>query len=229
VDYVVQTAFVLNGNCKSCGRAHTILQHSPATGSDLESSGPEGAGRPAEEGPRAERIVDVAPPTGVPTCDVCGSLLSFRAPSGRAIDATCSGCGSTHAYIRAGTEGRGPRRIRATESAPGADASRGYSSSRARPCRECGGPLRFSTNPDGTTSGECGSCGNRFTLPRRRDSDRGPDTRGGLRFGWGSRPKFGGASGPRRYGRPPPGRFRGSDGGPDRTGDDRRRRRPRRD
>ena len=44
---------------------------------------------------------------------------------------------------------------------------------RARPCRECGAPLRFSTGPDGAISGECDACGNKFTLPPKREGFRG--------------------------------------------------------
>lgn len=225
----MEAASVLNGTCSQCGRAHTIFEHPPGSGSGAESSGLEGAGSSAEEVRRSDRIEVALPAGDGPTCGACGSLLMFRAAAGRGVDATCSGCGLTSSYVPVGSDDAGPRRMRPTRSAGGPDESRGAPLSRARPCRECGGPLRFSTNPDGTISGECSACGNRFTLPPRRDSERGPDSRGPPRFGRRPGPPYGGRGGPRRYGRPPTGRFRRSEGDSDRDGDDRRRRRPRRE
>lgn len=227
VDYTVRTASVLSGTCKQCGRAHTILQDTSATSPGIEHSGPEATGGPAEEGHGTGRTGIAASMVDGPTCAVCGSLLMFHASPGRGMDATCSGCGAHSAYILAEPESGGFRRMRAPQPNPVGQGSQGFPSSRARPCRECGGPLRFSTSPDGTISGECGSCGNRFTLPRRNDSEGGSRGRGGARFDRRSGPSFGRGGGPRSYGRPPPGRFRRRESDPDRDGDDRRRRRSR--
>lgn len=71
----------------------------------------------------------------------------------------------------------------------------------ARPCRQCGGPLEFSQNDDGTVTGTCRSCGNTFTMRPREDR---PDRGFARRPGWGGRPRNGPSSNysPRRYPRP---------------------------
>ena len=73
---------------------------------------------------------------------------------------------------------------------------------RSRPCRQCGAPLRFTTNEEGLLVGECEACGNRFTLPPRTEGGRreggfGRDDRGsrGRRFG----PPSGRSKGGRSY------------------------------
>lgn len=196
VEYSTRTAYVLNGTCGQCGLVLTVVQDAPGTPSGAPPAGTTTA-RPAG---------DTTAHGTEPPCPACGSALTFRSGSAGGIEATCAGCGANATYVPAGSAPRGefaPERRRPERSSgPGG----GFPSSNARPCRECGGPLRFSTNPDGTVAAECGQCGNRFVLPPRRDSDGGG---GGRRFDRGSRPPFRGSGSPRSYaGRPSGGRFR---------------------
>jgi ssDNA-binding Zn-finger/Zn-ribbon topoisomerase 1 len=111
-----------------------------------------------------------------PECKECGSPLTFREGRGGTIEASCPDCETTTVLVRkreAAREERGERpRDRFDAGAP-----------RARPCRQCGAPLRFSTDEDGQVVGECTACGNRFTLPPRSES-------GGGRRDYRGRPSF---------------------------------------
>jgi hypothetical protein len=229
MDYDARTAYVLRGTCGQCGHAHTILQDGPVPGAtpDGGPSGPLAEGIDPARG-ASIRSAPIPAPNG-PECDACGSSLTFRASSAHGIEATCSGCGAISSFVPAGAPGADFRRGRPNRPEAPPEMGRGFSSPQARPCRECGGPLRFTTTPDGTVAGECGSCGNRFVLPPRRDSDGGRGGGGARRFDRGSGPRFGGRGGSRPYGRPPGGRFRPRE---DRGGDgedERPRRRPRRE
>lgn len=181
---------VLRGACSACGHAFTVLRElEPTDRSAPAGPSPTPAGRTPEGAPSA-----VA--TGGPSCGVCSAAMTVRTVSETSLEAHCASCGTSFTYVLTTVplgapreEGRlGPRGPRRGPSAvPG-----------GRPCRECGGPIRFSTDEQGNTSGECTSCGNRFTLPPRREFGGG---------GRGGRPD---ARGPRRSFSPgfrPPGRW----------------------
>ncbi len=212
MEFETRTTTVQSGTCGGCGHQLAVFQAGavPTTVGVAESEG-----SPAAEPARSWKTA--AAPVG-PPCQACGAALTFRSAGGLGIEATCSGCGAVSSYVPAGMA---PPREFARRGAPrperderpdrSDDSGPGFRSSNARPCRECGGPLRFSTAPDGTISGECGSCGNRFTLPPRRDFDGGGrgGGGGGRRFERGPpRGKFGGRGGSRPFGRPPGGGFR---------------------
>lgn len=192
MEFESRPASVRIGTCADCGRASTMVE-----GTLSPAAPPAGAALPEGDGEQ-------------PICDNCGAVLAFRIASGDGVQAVCSGCHAVSHYVSAGSAVSAPR---FRDRPPPRDDSRGEGrmSSSARPCRECGGALRFSTNEDGTTSAECTACGNRFTLPPRRDGDsRGP-SRG--RFGppRGAGGRFGGrAGGGGGWGRGPP---RGGAGG----------------
>ncbi len=221
VEYSTRTAYVLNGTCGQCGLVLTVVQDAPGTPSGAPPTGAVPA-TPRAAGETTARA-------GEPPCPACGSALTFRSSSGGGIEATCTGCGAAASYVPAGSAPRGEFAARRPRPERSGDSSGGFPASRARPCRECGGPLRFSTNPDGTVAAECGQCGNRFVLPPRRDSDEGGRGGGGRRFDRGSRPPFRGSGGPRSYGRPPGGRYRPREERSGDSDDERPRRRPRRE
>jgi hypothetical protein len=240
MEYDARPATVLMGSCGSCGHQLTILQGGGESSADGGVSPPDPS-HGADAG-TLHAWKATAPAVDGPPCPACGEALTFRSGGGPNIEATCSGCGATSSYVPAGMAPREfsrrepPRPERSERPARferSDDSEPGFRNANARPCRECGGALRFSTAPDGTISGECGSCGNRFTLPPRRDFGGG-DRGGGRRFEQRAGPprgKFGGHVGSRPYGRPPGGGggFRRREGGEDRDGDDRPRRRPRRE
>jgi ribosomal protein S27AE len=219
VEYSTHTAYVLNGTCGQCGLVLTVMQDAPGSAS-------------APAGPPTDRAPGEARPArgSEPPCPACGSALAFQVSSGGGIEATCSGCGATAQYVPVGAERHGEFPVGRRRPERPSDSGPGFGPSRARPCRECGGPLRFTTTPDGTVSGECESCGNRFVLPPRRDGDGGRGGGGGRRFDRNGGPRYGGGGGGgRRYGRPPPGRFRPRERRDDDSEDERPRRRPRRE
>jgi len=229
-NFTVQDARLLRGTCPDCGVTSTVVQE--VTGGQLPEA-PEGTSplsaspAPAAAGPTS--------PEG-PPCPTCGTALVLRSWSAVSVEADCTSCGSTTRYRtlsgdrdfeRPVEHGRRPRGSDVEEREP-----------RGRPCRECGGTLRFSTDAAGVLTGECAQCGNRFTLPPRRDFDRrsGPprDRGSGARDGYaprGRRPGGWGSGGPpNRFRRGPPPRFRRRDDDSDEDeGSDRRRRRPRRE
>jgi hypothetical protein len=185
VAFPARPAVLLQGKCAECGKVSMVIE--------------EGAAMPPASG-------DAAPAGPMVACPQCGEGLTVLLTADGAIDTSCAGCGAQLRYLpesRMPREAppRGPMRVRADTG--GGDFGRPST----RPCRECGGPLRFSSGPDGLTVGECGSCGNRFTLPPRPDGgDRGD------RGDRGRRPYDRGGGG-RSF---PPGRGRpGSYGGRD--------------
>jgi DNA-directed RNA polymerase subunit M/transcription elongation factor TFIIS len=224
VEYAEQTTQVLTGSCGECHHGFAIYSEVSNAGGERRVVFSKGG----EDVESAQTFV--APP-----CPECGEALTLKGSAGSRIEAACSSCGSTAAFVLAGDESvqepRGaPDRGRSFERS---DASSGPP--RGRPCRQCGAPLRFTTAEDGTLTGECSSCGNRFTLPRRREESGG----GGYRRGGGMgrregfrprgeyRPRTGGGGrfpgAGRRFERRP----RSNDGGDGES--DFRRRRPRRD
>ncbi len=232
MEYDARTTTVLTGTCGGCGHELTVLQAGSMPSPEGGAPAAESAGEGATETSRSWKTASQA--LAGPPCQACGASLTFRSSGGSGIEATCTGCGAVSSYVPAGMAPRESPRRGAPRAERSDDSGPGFRSSNARPCRECGGPLRFSTAPDGTISGECGSCGNRFTLPPRREFDGG---RGGGGGGGGRRfeqrgpprGKFGGRGGSRPYSRPPGGGYRRREGSDDGDGDERPRRRPRRE
>ena len=234
LEYVPYTTRVLAGTCAACGHSFSIVPGESAAAADSN-------GGDASVAPGAPPAP--APVSNMPECPDCGSSLRFQAAAdGAAIEAVCADCEATFTYrvtpivAEAPEEPFRPRRARPEREGD----DRGPTT--ARPCRECGGPLRFSTNEDGTVQGQCSSCGNRFTLPPRREGPGFRSGGGGRGFDRrGPRPRFGGGGGysrgggrggPRRFDGPPRAGYRPRPReGPrdDDSSDDRRRRRPRRE
>ena len=192
---------VHRAHCARCGHTLTVLPDraaSAAPSANADEPSAEPSAEPDEEDEElSEPEEETEPPRTAPVfpCPQCGSPLQLTSAGPARIEASCEGCGASVQYLLPAPGGprreeRGPRG--GEEGAP-----------RARPCRECGGPLRFTTGPDGLVVGECASCGNRFTLPPRAGPGRGgrPDRGGGYRPGF--RRGGGWRSGP------PGGRFRG--------------------
>jgi len=199
MEFASQPAQLLTGSCAGCGHSFTMLEGVVEAG--------RGASGSAAPGTDDDEGSDEAESRSGPPCSLCGAPLEITASPG-GLAATCSGCSSTFRFLlQSDTEGsarRAPRR----GSYAGNDRG-GFDSPRARPCRECGGPLQFTTSPEGLVTGTCASCGNTFTLPPRRDGDgRGRGGRPGQRGGYAPRSR-----GPGGWGRPgdrgaPPPRFR---------------------
>jgi hypothetical protein len=180
VSYQVQETRVLTGSCSGCHRVTTLVEGVLPIGSSPEraSGSPEGASPSPSEGPE---------------CAECGSVLTIAAREDGMLEVSCAECETTTTFVPEGLGKSGPgtgRRERFERPARGAGRDAGPN---ARPCRQCGAPLTFTTDESGMLTGECASCGNRFTLPPRRDGG----FRGEGRGDFGSR-------GPPRYGRKPP-------------------------
>ncbi len=222
IEYTDRSVRLRTGSCGACKHEFTFVE-------GIALSVPGAAEMPSG----AAAAEAAAPPEGTPECAECGQPLAFRAQSDGSIEARCDECETTAVYVAQGGEEEAEER-------PARGGPRGRprggpedrESPRSRPCRQCGAPLRFTTNEEGSLVGECDACGNRFVLPPRRDF--GP---GGGRFGPGGRSRTGGRYGPPRSGsswgrsggRPERG-GRGRAGGyGSRDGDDRRRRRRRTD
>lgn len=222
MEFESRPAAILLGTCADCGHAFTLVEGTATPSARASASGTPAA--PDEAGGEDR-----------PTCGACGSTLLFRERDDGGLQSVCPGCHATENYV-AESSRPAPRerfeRPRRFEERGG-----GFETPRARPCRECGGPLAFSTNPDGTVEGVCQACGNRFTLPPRRDDGRPSGGRGGPRFDRGGGPRYGRKPSYDRRGPPRGGGGRGFSRGPRSAGPpgreegpaDRRRRRPRSD
>jgi hypothetical protein len=218
--FAARPAVILEGTCASCGKTSLVIEEGVATGGEA---------------------TPVAAPTAL-ECSECDGALSLQRSADGGLETRCAGCGAVARYA---VESDRPRERRFTPRyAPGGgDEGRERPDRPAsRPCRECGGPLRFSTAPDGMTVGECGSCGNRFTLPPRPYGRNGggppSDRRFGRSFppgrgrpgGWGDRGDRRGPPRPRTGGAPYERRGPRRDAPSGDSDDPReRRRRPRRD
>jgi hypothetical protein len=200
VEFSSQPAQLLTGSCAACGHSFTLFQGTVAPGTGGAAPTPVGS------------------PSG-PPCGACGATLALT-PSDHGFEAVCTGCSSTFHFVLQSDEEEAPVRRPMGRGSYRREEPSGFAPPRARPCRECGGPLQFTTSPEGLVTGTCGSCGNRFTLPPRREGGGGggrPRSMGGGRFG--PRPP-GGAGWGRGRDRAAPGRFR-SRGPPFRRRNDR--------
>jgi hypothetical protein len=217
---------VLTGTCPDCQRVTTLVE------------GPLPMGTPAAgEGEELPSAAAPSPEPGGPECAECGSPLSVAARPDGSLEVSCPECETVTTFV---PEGRAPSagpsfEERRDDRPRRRDSGTPEGFRNARPCRQCGAPLTFTTDENGQLTGECSSCGNRFTLPPRRDAGGGGGDRGGGRYP---------PRGPPRYGRKPGGwssgggrrpgggsgsyRRRDSDSR-DRDDDERPRRRPRRE
>ncbi len=208
VEFAPRSVLAVHGTCGACGGTFTIVQPEAVVGQPTPTpqSGELGGapGRAREGGGTAPQTTALPGPP----CRNCGTALALRRWTRDTAEAVCPSCGESVAY-RTGYPSRGPPR----EGFGGRDRARPFPAPRGRPCRECGGPLTFSTDAAGVVTGTCAKCGNRFTLPpRSRDRREGPGGR------------------PERFSRGFPSRYRRV---PDRSEEDeersdRRRGRPRR-
>jgi ssDNA-binding Zn-finger/Zn-ribbon topoisomerase 1/predicted RNA-binding Zn-ribbon protein involved in translation (DUF1610 family) len=181
MEFSERAVVLRTGSCPSCGKEFAFVEGATLAG----------------HLPRIEEMVPAtavgAPAVvaeGAPECEECGAPLEFRAGRHGEILAICEDCETTRVLRPEGTPGE--ERPRRPAGRPRESDSR--EGPRARPCRRCGAPLRFSTQDDGQVVGECDSCGNRFTLPPRSEGGRRE-----FRRGSGPRPYYR-SSGPRRFG-----------------------------
>jgi hypothetical protein len=178
VEYARRNATVLSGACGACGLTLTVLA--------------DGAGE-------VEPGTETAAPAG-PPCSNCGAPVRVQAPGPGRLETVCSSCDTRTVYTSAAAGEVEARPFRGRPRRE--DRSGNVPIGRARPCRECGGALRFTPNPDGTIAAECDSCGNRFVLPPRREGGYGAP-RGGPRYDRPPNRGYGGDRDRRGFGRPP--------------------------
>jgi DNA-directed RNA polymerase subunit RPC12/RpoP len=210
VEFAEREVHLRTGTCAACGHEFTLV-------AGAQMTVPEATGAP--RGPEAEAATPR--PEGGPECADCGRPLRFEAHPDGSLEARCDECETSAMFVPQSEE----------RPAPSERAERRFSrgppgETRSRPCRQCGAPLRFSTNEEGLLVGECESCGNRFTLPPRAGGGRGAPPfssgrPGGGRYG----PPRG--RGPWRGGPPAGGRrrrFEAPSGGSDERYDRKRRR-----
>jgi len=155
---------VLSGTCGACHRVTTLVEGSLPLGA--HEAAPGEATAPADRAARE----------GAPECAECGSLLAITASDDGLLEVHCSECETTTTFVPRGSERAPERRPTNRFERTGGP---GEGRPNARPCRQCGAPLRFTTDENGVLTGECDACGNRFTLPPRRESrdDRFPARR----------------------------------------------------
>lgn len=214
IEFEIRAAEVRRASCGACGQGTENLRILPS-------------GQPAPEGAAASGTTEgAAPPPAAFTisCPECEGRMTLRIASPDLLEAKCGSCATIAAFARRGDadeeeeeeeERSAPAARPRAWSRPSPGGGFRSDAPRARPCRECGGELRFATQPDGMVRGECSSCGNSFVLPPRSRDGEGRGRPPGRGFGRDSRPRFGGGGGggfdPRRGGRgrpsgPPPGR-----------------------
>ncbi|MHB8351543.1 MAG: hypothetical protein ACYDFT_02460 [Thermoplasmata archaeon] len=232
VEFEIRGAEVRRATCAGCSQVTEVLKILP-----FGQSAPEVA---------APATPSATPAAFTISCPECEGRMTLRIAGPDLLEAKCGSCEAMAAFARQGDEEEdeeddAPAAPKRPWSRPPSGGGGGFRSDapRARPCRECGGDLRFATQPDGMVRGECSSCGNSFVLPPRARDGEGRGRPPGRGFDRDSRPRYGGGGGfdPRRGGRgrpsgpPSGGRFRdrserseGSQGPPVR-----RRRKPRED
>ena len=192
IEFAEQEGHLRTGRCTACGHDFVLLEGA-ALPSPLPAGSEAGSSSATTEGE-----------VSLPECVECGSSLILRTRRDGSIEARCDECESTTIYVPQGEENEDP------EERPRRLAPRGPGGPRGRPCRQCGAPLRFSTNEEGLLVGECEACGNRFVLPPREG--RGAE---GRRFDRGGNPRgrpYGGRRGGSRWGGPSRGGNRRSRG-----------------
>ncbi len=172
VEFARSTREVLRGDCSACGHAFTILE---SEGPTVEIGAP--------SGPEVSRDVDRANPGEAsevvlgPKCADCGTSLTFEPSGGAELIGKCPDCESNYTFSLA-TQPSFERNERWRPREERSFGPRRQGPPQARPCRQCGAPLSFSTGPDGSVVGQCAACGNRFSLPPRRDDRFRPGGRG---------------------------------------------------
>ncbi len=191
---------MLTGTCADCHRVTTLVEGPLPLGTAAPAGG--------EEVPGAE---SPSPGAVGPECAECGSPLTIAAREDGMLTVSCSECETITTFVPEGSAPPPPPRERSDRyDRPRRREDAGEREGPpARPCRQCGAPLKFTTNDEGVLTGECAACGNRFTLPPRRDSGFGRDRGGGGRYE---------SRGPPRYGRRPGGYSGGGSGGRPRYG-----------
>jgi len=191
VEYAARSVEIIEGSCSGCGRAVVLLPPPGAT---------------------AAAVGEAASTSG---CWECGGPLTLRARPDRSVEAKCGSCHQVVrlvAEVAGGTDEEGddeeeseeeeeeeerprrPFRPRGDRPSPGAWRDDRAPRFAARPCRQCGGTLQFTSNPDGTVTGSCAACGNEFTMRPRPQGAGGP----------GRRPSWGGRDARPRYSSGPP-------------------------
>lgn len=163
-----------SGTCPSCSKEFAVV-----VGTTVASRFAPSASAARQE--TAEESITEGASEGAPECEECGGPLVIREGSSGSLAATCEDCDTTTVFVR---QSDVMRREGARERPARFDAG----ASRGRPCRRCGGPLRFSTDETGMLVGECESCGNRFALPPRPGARRENEGRRAPSFGRRDKP-----------------------------------------
>ena len=203
LDLSERTVRIRVGACPQCHHTFSLLPHDapsetggPAAvpdagidalaGTELPET-PAGSGEGETRPPRAAKGAKAAGDDDgeTPVCGTCGSDLVFRAADEVTIEVYCPQCEETTRFRAESAEPPAPtREPRERFERRGARPERGGrdrdDGDRPPPrgCRRCGGPIDFETTPDGGRVGVCRNCGNRFTLPPRRDDDSSGGYRG---------------------------------------------------
>jgi DNA-directed RNA polymerase subunit M/transcription elongation factor TFIIS len=214
MEYEVHEVRLRTGTCPACSKEFALVEGE--TVASRLGSAPPSSGAEDEEGTEAG---EGAATVEGPECEECGSPLSFHEGPRGTLEVRCDECETVAVFVPQ-TEAPSRGRPRADREGPGRETD-SFAPRGGRPCRKCGNPIQLSTGEDGVVVGECTSCGNRFTLPPRRD---GPG--GGRRFD--RRPRDDRSDFRRGPGARGGGRYPGPRRGPPRQFDDRDRRRKRR-
>ncbi|MCI4363658.1 MAG: hypothetical protein L3K13_05065 [Thermoplasmata archaeon] len=181
LEYEHSPAELETATCATCERQFTLVTPGTGPATLVSESTEEPAAGPGLVGPE---------------CEECGEPMQVEFKGSSRVSLTCEECSRTVTLLPSeGPAAPAPRfeRIERREGSRGPPRA-----SVSRPCRQCGAPLRFSTDDDGNTVGECEACGNRFTLPPRENGGRGGGSfrKGGFR----PRPDGGGGGYGRRAG-----------------------------
>ncbi|MCI4346361.1 MAG: hypothetical protein L3K07_06365, partial [Thermoplasmata archaeon] len=162
LEYERSPAELETATCATCERQFTLVTPGAGPATLVSESTEEPAAAPGVVGPE---------------CEECGEPMQVEFKGASKVSLTCEDCARTVTLVPSdGVAAAPPRfeRIERSERPERREEGRGAPRATAsRPCRQCGAPLRFSTDDDGNTVGECESCGNRFTLPPREGGGRG--------------------------------------------------------